>query len=243
MRLLAIASLCLFVLATSAVTAETVKLKDGRSLEGTVVRRDGVITVQCSDGRLFQFLPSHLAGEAKPLPRVRLQTSMGAIVCELYEDDAPNTVANFIELASKGFYDGTRFHRIIKDFMIQGGDPNSKDDDPSDDGKGGPGYRILDEFSPNLRHGKSVLSMANSGPNTGGSQFFITHRATPWLDDKHAVFGRVVEGQDVVDRIADTPCSSAKETPPDRPKTDVVLQKVEMLSKRDHPYLSKKIKD
>jgi peptidyl-prolyl cis-trans isomerase B (cyclophilin B) len=132
--------------------------------------------------------------DSKP-PQVTLHTEKGEIVLELAEDEAPNTVANFISLAEKGFYDGLTFHRVIDDFMIQGGCPKG-------DGTGGPGYRIADEFSPKLKHERGVISMANAGPNTGGSQFFITHAAQPHLDGKHAVFGRVIEGMDVVDSIA-----------------------------------------
>jgi len=131
---------------------------------------------------------------AEPLPQVTIHTEKGDIVLELFEDEAPNTVANFVHLAEKGFYDGLTFHRVIDDFMIQGGCPQG-------DGRGGPGYRIADEFSPSLRHERGVISMANAGPNTGGSQFFITHVPCPHLDGKHAVFGKVVEGMDVVDAI------------------------------------------
>lgn len=124
-----------------------------------------------------------------------IQTKRGTIKLELYEDKAPITVANFEKLAKEGFYDGLTFHRVIPDFMIQGGCPKGT-------GTGGPGYEFEDEFHPDLKHdGPGVLSMANSGPNTNGSQFFITHVETPWLDGKHTVFGRVVEGQDVVDSI------------------------------------------
>jgi peptidyl-prolyl cis-trans isomerase B (cyclophilin B) len=124
-----------------------------------------------------------------------ISTRRGEIVLELYEDKAPNTVANFEKLAKKGFYNGLAFHRVIADFMIQGGCPRGT-------GTGGPGYQFDDEFHPDLKHdGPGVLSMANSGPDTNGSQFFITHVATPWLDGKHSVFGRVVQGQDVVDAI------------------------------------------
>ncbi|KPJ70498.1 MAG: peptidylprolyl isomerase [Planctomycetes bacterium DG_20] len=130
----------------------------------------------------------------EPLPQVTLQTEKGAIVLELSEDDAPNTVANFISLAEKGFYDGLTFHRVIADFMVQGGCPNG-------DGRGGPGYVIADELSPRLRHTRGVISMANAGPNTGGSQFFITHVACPHLDGKHAIFGKVTSGMEVVDQI------------------------------------------
>jgi peptidyl-prolyl cis-trans isomerase B (cyclophilin B) len=130
----------------------------------------------------------------EPLPQVTLQTEKGAIVLELAEDDAPNTVANFIGLAEKGYYDGLVFHRVIPDFMIQGGCPDGN-------GRGGPGYVVADEISPNLRHTRGVISMANAGPNTGGSQFFITHVPCPHLDGKHAIFGKVTSGMEVVDTI------------------------------------------
>jgi peptidyl-prolyl cis-trans isomerase B (cyclophilin B) len=123
-------------------------------------------------------------------------TNKGEIRVELFADKTPKTVANFEKLASDGFYDGLKFHRVIEDFMIQGGCPQGT-------GTGGPGYMFEDEFDPTLKHdGPGVLSMANSGPNTNGSQFFITHVATPWLDGKHSVFGRVLgDGQKVVDSI------------------------------------------
>ena len=124
-----------------------------------------------------------------------IQTNRGDIVLELHQDKTPNTVKNFVDLAEKGYYNGLTFHRVIPDFMIQGGCPDGT-------GMGGPGYKFADEFDPELRHdGPGVLSMANAGPNTNGSQFFITHVATPHLDGKHSVFGRVVTGQDVVDAI------------------------------------------
>lgn len=124
-----------------------------------------------------------------------IETPKGTIKLELYADKAPKTVKNFEDLAKRGFYDGLTFHRVIPDFMIQGGCPNGT-------GTGGPGYDFEDEFHPDLRHdGPGVLSMANSGPNTNGSQFFITHVETPWLDGAHTVFGRVIEGQDVVDAV------------------------------------------
>lgn len=121
-------------------------------------------------------------------------TDRGAIRIELAADKAPLTVANFVNLTRRGFYDGLTFHRVIADFMIQGGCPEGT-------GRGGPGYRFEDETGNGLRHERGVLSMANAGPNTNGSQFFITHVACPWLDGKHTVFGKVVEGQDVVDAI------------------------------------------
>lgn len=124
-----------------------------------------------------------------------ISTSRGEIKLELYADKVPMTVANFVNLAKRGYYDGLVFHRVIADFMIQTGDPTGT-------GRGGPGYSFADEFVSGLRHdGPGVLSMANAGPGTNGSQFFITHRETPWLDGKHTVFGRVLSGQDVVNAI------------------------------------------
>jgi peptidyl-prolyl cis-trans isomerase B (cyclophilin B) len=121
-----------------------------------------------------------------------IKTDRGDIVIQLHQEQTPRTVQNFVELSEKGFYNGLTFHRVIPDFMVQAGCPLGTD----------PGYKFEDEFHPELRHdGPGVLSMANSGPNTNGSQFFITHLATPWLDNKHSVFGRVIEGQDVIDAI------------------------------------------
>jgi peptidyl-prolyl cis-trans isomerase B (cyclophilin B) len=125
------------------------------------------------------------------------ETARGRIVCELFTKEAPATVNNFVFLAREGFYDGTTFHRVLADFMIQGGDPTGT-------GRGGPGYKFADETDPGKnpkKHERGTLSMANAGPNTNGSQFFITHVPTPWLDGKHTVFGRVLEGQDVVDAV------------------------------------------
>lgn len=129
-----------------------------------------------------------------------LSTTKGDITISLFRDEAPLTTLNFITLASSSFYDGIVFHRIIPGFMAQVGDPISKDPaQKSRWGTGGPGYSIADEFGPGLKHDKAgVVSMANSGPNTGGSQFFITHEETPWLDGKHAIFGQVTEGMEVV---------------------------------------------
>lgn len=124
-----------------------------------------------------------------------IDTTRGRIVLELFSKEAPKTVNNFVFLARDNFYDGTTFHRVIADFMVQGGDPTGT-------GRGGPGYKFEDETKNNPnRHGKGVISMANAGPNTNGSQFFITHVETPWLDGKHTVFGRVLSGQEVVDTI------------------------------------------
>ncbi len=122
-------------------------------------------------------------------------TTRGKIVCELFAKEAPKTVSNFVFLARDQFYDGTVFHRVIENFMIQGGDPEGS-------GRGGPGYRFEDECKGNPhRHAAGTLSMANAGPNTNGSQFFITHIVTDWLDGKHTVFGKVLEGQDVVNAV------------------------------------------
>ncbi|MCB0353101.1 MAG: peptidylprolyl isomerase [Bdellovibrionales bacterium] len=126
---------------------------------------------------------------------VTLKTNKGDIILVLTPNKTPVTVANFVNLVKRGFYDGLTFHRVIDDFMIQGGDP-------SGNGTGGPGYKFKDEFDPSLRHDSpGTLSMANAGPGTNGSQFFITHVPTPWLDNKHTVFGKVKAGQDVVDAI------------------------------------------
>jgi cyclophilin family peptidyl-prolyl cis-trans isomerase len=134
-----------------------------------------------------------------------LSTDLGDIVVELYPEKAPVTVNNFVFLAREGYYDGTTFHRVIKGFMVQGGDPTGT-------GRGGPGYTFGDEFDPSLRHdGPGVLSMANAGPGTNGSQFFITHVATPHLDDRHSVFGKVVGGMDVVLAIPERDPMRARE--------------------------------
>ena len=144
-------------------------------------------------------------------------TTMGKFRIELFEDKAPVTTKNFIDLIEKGFYDGVIFHRVIDNFMIQGGDPTGT-------GRGGPGYTIKDEFHKDLRHDAAgVLSMANAGPNTGGSQFFITLVPTAWLDNKHAVFGKVIDGMDVVKAIGKTPV-----LPGDKPKTEVKINSVKL---------------
>jgi cyclophilin family peptidyl-prolyl cis-trans isomerase len=150
-----------------------------------------------------------------PNPTVTIETNHGTIKAEMYSDKAPKTAANFIELARKGFYDGVIFHRVIDGFMVQGGDPTGT-------GRGGPGHTIKDEFGKGLAHTHAgIFSMANSGPNTGGSQFFITLGPTPHLDRKHAVFGKVIEGLDVVRSIGKT-----KVGPNDKPVQDVVIQRV-----------------
>lgn len=150
-----------------------------------------------------------------PNSTVTFKTNHGTFSAELFEDAAPLTAKNFRTLIEKGFYDGVIFHRVIDGFMIQGGDPTGT-------GRGGPGHTIDDEFGEGLKHsGEGILSMANAGPNTGGSQFFVTLAATPWLDGKHAIFGRVTEGMDVVRKIG-----KVKTGRGDRPVEDVVMEKV-----------------
>jgi len=156
---------------------------------------------------------------SEKLPKIQIQTERGNITIEMFEDEAPNTVANMISLIEKGYYDGLNFHRVIPDFMIQGGCPHGT-------GTGGPGYDFDDECTPDRRHDSAgVLSMANAGPRTNGSQFFITHGPTPHLDGKHTVFGKVTEGQEVVDEI----------------KQGDVMQTVVVLQKRDRVYEVEKI--
>jgi cyclophilin family peptidyl-prolyl cis-trans isomerase len=150
------------------------------------------------------------------MTRATFHTSEGQIELELAPEEAPKTVENFTRLAGEGFYDGLTFHRVIPDFMIQGGDPKG-------DGTGGPGYTFDDE-SNQLRVERGAVAMANAGPNTNGSQFFIvTADACPWLDGKHTVFGRVTEGQDVVDRI-----SNVDRDDRDRPRTPVTMERIEI---------------
>src|SRR5213592_4319295 len=149
------------------------------------------------------------------MSQATLNTSMGAIALELFDGDAPKTVANFKKLAGDGFYDGVVFHRVIPDFMIQGGDPTGT-------GSGGPGYTFEDEPSSH-RVERGALAMANAGPNTNGSQFFIvTAESCPWLDGKHTVFGRVTSGQDVADAIAGLPSDSR-----DKPLEDAVIERIQ----------------
>jgi cyclophilin family peptidyl-prolyl cis-trans isomerase len=148
-----------------------------------------------------------------PNPVVTLKTNLGDIALEIYADRAPKTAANFLKLAREGFYDGLTFHRVIPGFMIQGGCPKG-------DGTGGPGYTIPDEFHPSLHHsGAGIVSMANAGPNTGGSQFFITLAPTSWLDGKHAIFGHVVAGLPVVEKIGGVPRDGS-----DRPRSPVRIE-------------------
>lgn len=195
-----------------------------------------------------EFPPINVPGNGQLY--ARLHTTQGAIVVALEEERAPNTVKNFVGLATgtidwkdpktgqsmagTPMYDGVRFHRVIPDFMVQVGDPLSRHTDEASRarwGTGGPGYRFADEIHPELQHtGPGILSMANAGPGTNGAQFFITERATPHLDGRHAVFGRVVVGQDVVNKIARVPRG-----PADRPNQDQILEKVELFRSETPP--------
>ncbi len=173
------------------------------------------MTTACAAGNFWSTNKDE--GESKVANRIAVfDTNMGEFEVELFEDKTPITTKNFIDLAQEGFYDGVIFHRIIDGFMIQGGDPTGT-------GMGGPGYTIEDEFVPELKHeSEGILSMANTGrPHTGGSQFFITLAATPWLDGHHTVFGKVVKGMDVVREIG-----HVKTGPQDRPVHDVVINKI-----------------
>ena len=169
----------------------------------------------CAAGSFWDFKKDE--GESKVANRIAVfDTNMGEFEIELFEDKTPITTKNFIDLAQEGFYDGVIFHRVIDGFMIQGGDPTGT-------GMGGPGYTIEDEFTPELTHeSEGILSMANTGrPHTGGSQFFITLAATPWLDGHHTVFGKVIKGMEVVREIG-----HVQTGPQDRPVHDVVINKI-----------------
>ena len=215
--------------------AGQVKLRNGQVFEGTVKDAGKVVTVIGADGAIFQFPKKDIAEldgkklEAEKNPVVKIMTDKGDITVELFEDEAPNTVANFIELADQGFYKGMSFHRIINGFMAQGGCPYSKRDAMGTPGTGGPGYTFDNEIT-SLRHdAKGILSMANAGPNTNGSQFFLCFAATPWLDGKHTVFGKVIDGMAVLDKLEALGTSSGS------PKERVNFN-VEVMSRRNHEY-------
>jgi len=164
---------------------------------------------------------SEVTIDDKALPQAKITTKYGDMIVELFEDEAPNTVANFVSLIEKGYYDGLKFHRVVPDFVIQGGDPTGS-------GAGGPGYRIKCEAETNkTKHTRGVLSMAHAGKDTGGSQFFITHRSTPHLDGKHTVYGRVISGVEIVDKV----------------QQGDLMTKVVMLKKRSHKYEPAKLSE
>jgi cyclophilin family peptidyl-prolyl cis-trans isomerase len=234
-RMLVIALLSVVCLAH----ADSIKLLNGKEYVGKIVVKGEHVTVVNDDG-VFQFKKQEIdemnGKKLEPArnPVLRIATSKGDMLVELYEDEVPNTVANIITLAESGFYKGMSFHRVIDGFMAQGGCPHSKRDAQGRPGTGGPGYSFADEFSPKLRHsGRGILSMANSGPNSNGSQFFLCFTATPHLDDRHAVFGKVIEGLEVLDRLEKIGSSSGT------PKEDVRFN-IEVVSKRDHAYQVKK---
>lgn len=163
--------------------------------------------------------------------KVKFTTTMGVVEAKLFYKEAPKTVSNFVELARKGFYNGLLFHRVVPSFMIQGGDPKGN-------GTGGPGYTFADEFNATLKHSKpGILSMANSGPDTNGSQFFITVKETPHLDNRHTIFGEVTSGMDIVTAISNAPTNG------ERPKKDVKMEKVEIIGDWYKPVEVKKQKE
>jgi peptidyl-prolyl cis-trans isomerase B (cyclophilin B) len=178
------------------------------------------------NARLNETLGEVKEDYAKKYSAALIETNLGRIKVKFYNADAPQTVNNFLQLADKKFYDGTKFHRVIKDFMIQGGDPNSKDDDWSNDGTGGPGYQFADEFNTR-KLVRGALAMANSGPDTNGSQFFIvTAAATPWLDGKHTNFGEVVDGMEIIDKIENVKINANS-----HPLEDVFIKSITLLEK------------
>ncbi|MFA5309380.1 MAG: peptidylprolyl isomerase [Dehalococcoidales bacterium] len=176
----------------------TVFILSAGLLTGSCGDNAKIITLTTGDGTMIDFKdngtkPPLLADTTKKYTAI-IETDKGNLVCDLFARDVPRTVSNFVYLATQGFYDGTTFHRVIADFMAQGGDPTGT-------GTGGPGYKFADEFTAH-KHMAGSLSMANSGANTNGSQFFITYVATSWLDGKHTVFGQLVEGMDVLKSLA-----------------------------------------
>ena len=176
----------------------------------------------------YKIKPIEEIEQKEKIPMIILKTNLGDIKIEFFEKDAPKTVANFIKLSSEGFYNGARFHRVIKGFMIQGGDPNSKDNDWSNDGMGGPGYQFEDELNPQTEsykagYLKGVVAMANSGSDTNGSQFFIMLENYP-LPRNYTIFGKVVEGQDVVDKIG-----NLKTYENDNPRGQTTINSVEIM--------------
>jgi cyclophilin family peptidyl-prolyl cis-trans isomerase len=170
--------------------------------------------------------PSTFEDLSSQYKKAKLETNVGSIVVELFNEESPETVNNFLNLAKIDFYNGTIFHRVIKNFMIQGGDPLSKSDNKALHGTGDPGYKFEDEFNDE-KLVRGSLAMANSGPNTNGSQFFIvTAKETPWLDGMHTNFGKVIEGMDIIDQIENTQTDQR-----DHPLKDIVIKNIELLEK------------
>ena len=228
-----------FVLAAAMLSAGQVKLKTGQVYEGDVKQVGNVVTI-VKDGAVFQFQLKDVkemdgkAIEKEKNPVVKIMTGKGDILVELFEDEAPNAVANMITLAEQGYYKGMAFHRVIKGFMAQGGCPNSKRGATGRPGTGGPGYTFDNETSPALKHLRGTLSMANAGPNTNGSQFFICFKPASFLDGHYSVFGKVIGGLDVVDKL-----EAIGSNGEGQPKEEVRFN-IEVVSKRNHEYVVKK---
>lgn len=194
-------------------------------LWGGIKSKNGVDSVSTASTSVNTFSDTKnikIGNQTKKINTATIKTNLGNIELELYPDKAPETVANFKKLANSNFYNNTLFHRVIKNFMIQGGDPNTKDrSNPAAFGTGGPGYTFKDEIN-DMKLVRGVIAMANAGPGTNGSQFFIvTAEATPWLDGHHTVFGKVVGGMDVVDKIENTKTGAA-----DIPLEPIVVESI-----------------
>src|SRR3989339_1187441 len=197
--------------------------------ESQVIKQDDyqiqvVISQSVQDGASLSNVPVQPVQEDVKTQQISavLKTTKGDITVELFPDRAPITVANFLKLAGENFYDGVKFHRVIPDFMIQTGDPNSKDDDPANDGRGGPGYQFPDEVTADDQLVRGTVAMANAGPNTNGSQFFIvTAESTPLLNGQYTIFGKVTSGQDVAEKI-----SQVERNEQDRPAQDIVISQI-----------------
>ena len=231
---------------SSLMFANELELTNGEVLTGKVVTSKGKTVVVSPKGEITtvddKLIVKEKVVEEKVVkfkkvknPVIRLKTNLGNIDVELYEDSVPNTVANIITLAEKGFYNGQSFHRVIKNFMAQGGCPYSKNGSYKRAGTGGPGYKIADEFDETLKHdAPGILSMANSGPNSGGSQFFLCFQKAPWLDGKHAVFGKVIKGFDILKKIEKLGSRSGK-------TSERIAFTIKVIYKRDHKYVVKKL--
>jgi len=182
------------------------------------------IFIRSTEEKLEENIDNNVAAPNTSMT-VIMKTNLGNIKLELFSSDAPKTVENFVKLSKEGFYNGTRFHRVIKEFMVQGGDPLSKDVSLKNRwGTGGPGYAFEDEIHSNNRNIIGTIAMANAGPNTNGSQFFINTSNNDFLDTKHTVFGKVIEGMDVVREIENVATEG-----PDRPVDDVIIENIEVL--------------
>lgn len=228
--------IALMGLVLSGARAEKIHLADGREFDGKAIVNGSTYTVNVGE-KWYQFGKYDIQEiDGKPVNVIiSIETDKGNMTVVLFEDDAPNTVANMVTLAEQGFYKGLAFHRIIPKFMAQGGCPNSKEGATGIPGTGGPGYKIADETNSGMKHtGRGILSMANSGPNTNGSQFFICFKETPHLDGKHTVFGKVVDGFAVLDML------EAIGTPEGKPKETVRFD-IKVVAKRDHAYEVKKL--